>query len=61
MTYGVYQIAVEIDTSYKDETTGNTVYNNVELHTALVGLKNLVKDYYNQEIVPILFEYEFLK
>lgn len=61
VTYGVYQIAVEIDTSYKDETTGNTVYNNVELHTALVGLKNLVKDYYNQEIVPTLFEYEFLK
>ncbi len=61
ITYGVYQIAVEIDTSYKDEKTKKRVYNNVELHTALVGLKNLVKEYYNEEIVPTLFEYEFLK
>lgn len=61
LTYGVYQIYAEIDTSYTDETTGETVYNNVELHSALQGLKTLVKDYYNSEIVPVLFEYEFLK
>ena len=60
-TYGVYQIFAEIDTSYTDETTGKTVYNNVELHSALQGLKTLVKEYYNSEIVPVLFEYEFLK
>lgn len=60
-TYGVYQIFAEIDTSYKDDITGNTVYNNVEVHTALTGLKNLVKAYYNSEIVPMLFKYEFLK
>ncbi len=32
-----------------------------EVHTALQALKTLVKDYYNSEIVPTLFEYEFLK
>jgi hypothetical protein len=61
LTYGVYQIYAELDTSYTDETTGKTVYDNVELHTALTALKELVKAYYNTEIVPILFEYEFVK
>lgn len=61
LTYGVYQIQDELDTSKKDEVTGKTVYDNVELHTALTGLKALVKDYYNSEIVPTLFKYEFLK
>ena len=61
LTYGVYQIFAELDTSYTDETTGKTVYDNVELHTALNGLKELVKAYYNAEIVPTLFEYEFVK
>ena len=36
-------------------------YNNQEVHAALSALKRLVKDYYNAEIVPVLFEYEFLK
>lgn len=61
LTYGVYQIFAELDTSHVDEMTGNTIWDNVELHTALAGLKTLVKDYYNSEIVPVLFEYEFLK
>ncbi len=61
LTYGVYQIYAELDTSYTDEATGKTIYNNVELHTALAGLKTLVKEYYNAEIVPTLFAYEFLK
>ena len=61
LTYGVYQIFAELDTSHVDETTGNTIWDNVELHTALAGLKTLVKDYYNSEIVQVLFEYEFLK
>jgi len=60
-TYGVYQIYAELDTSYTDETTDKTVYDNVELHTALNGLKELIKTYYNAEIVPVLFNYEFLK
>lgn len=61
LTYGVYQIFAELDTSHVEETTGDTIWDNVELHTALAGLKTLVKDYYNSEIVPTLFEYEFLK
>lgn len=60
LTYGVYQIFAEIDTSYKDEE-GDTVWNNIEVHSALQTLKVLVRDYYNEEIVPMLFEYEFLK
>ncbi len=61
LTYGVYQIFAELDTFHVDETTGDTIWDNVELHTALAGLKSLVKDYYNSEIVPVLFEYEYLK
>lgn len=61
LTYGVYQIFAELDTSHDDETTGDKIWDNVELHSSLAGLKNLVKDYYNSEIVPILFEYEYLK
>ncbi len=60
LTYGVYQIFAEIDTSYKDEDD-NTVWNNVAVHTALSTLKTLIKEYYNKEIVPMLFKYEFLK
>lgn len=61
LTYGVYQIFAELDTSHKDEQTGETVWDNKELHTALAGLKTLVKEYYNTEIVPTLFKYEFIK
>jgi hypothetical protein len=61
LTYGVYQIYAELDTSLTDEVTGKTVYDNVELHTALNGLKELIKAYYNADIVPTLFEYEFVK
>lgn len=60
LTYGVYQIFADIDTSYKDEN-GKTVWNNIEVHSALQTLKTLAKDYYNSKIVPTLFEYEFLK
>ena len=61
LTYGVFQIFTELDTSHKDEVTGATIWDNVELHTALTSLKSLVRDYYNSEIVPVLFEYELLK
>lgn len=61
VTYGIYQISAELDTSGKDDRTGDTVWDNVELHTALTSLKTMVKEYYNSEIVPVLFEYEFLK
>lgn len=60
-TYGVYQISKELDTSKKDAITGETKWDYKELHSALLTLKQLVKNYYNTEIVPTLFEYEFLK
>ena len=61
LTYGIYQIHCELDTSHKDEVTGDTIWDNKELHTALIGLKGLVKEYYNTHIVPVLFEYAFIK
>lgn len=59
-TYGIYQIFDEIDLSFKDDKD-NTIYKNVEVHTDLQAMKTLCKEYYNNEIVPTLFEYEFLK
>jgi hypothetical protein len=61
LTYGVYQIFAELDTSHVDENTGNTVWDNIELHSAMATLKTILKAYYNTEIVPMLFKYEFLK
>ena len=61
LTYGVYQIFVELDTSHIDEETGERVWDNIELHTALKDLKELTKNYYNTEIVPVLVKYEFIK
>jgi maltose-binding protein MalE len=60
LIYGVYQIYAELDTSVTIGK-GKTVYDNIELHSALKLLKGLVGSYYNEEIVPVLFEYEFLK
>ena len=61
LTYGVHQIAKELDTSIKNTLTQKIEYDYVELHSALTALKTLVKKYYNDQIVPILFKYEFLK
>lgn len=61
LTYGIYQISDDLDTSQKDVVTGETHWDYKELHSALQTLKQLVKKYYNTEIVPTLFEYEFLK
>ena len=61
LTYGLYQISVELDTFVKDEETGANIYDYPELHGNIRTLKELVKKYYNKEIVPTLFEYEFLK
>lgn len=60
LTYGVYQIIDELNTSYKDEKN-KTVYDYPELNGHLNTLKQLVKQYYLDEIVPFLFEYQFLK
>ena len=60
LTYSVYQIIDELNTSKKDEND-KTVYDYPELNGHLNTLKTMVKEYYNSEIVPFLFEYEFLK
>ena len=61
LTYGVYQIHAELDTFREDDVSGERIYDFPELHSALTGLKTSVKEYYLAEIVPPLFEYEFLK
>lgn len=63
LTYGVYQITEELNT-YKVIEEGKKkvrVYDYPDLNGNLTTLKALIKEYYLTEIVPILFEYEFLK
>lgn len=60
LTYSVYQIIDELNTSEKDEND-KIIYHYPELNGHLNTLKTLVKEYYNSEIVPFLFKYEFLK
>ncbi len=61
LTYGVYQIADELNTYDTDPITKTRNYHCLELQSYLSSLKPKVRDYYNSEIVPVLFEYEFLK
>ncbi len=61
LTYGIYQIKVELNTSYKSATTGKTVYDYPALNGHINTLHERVKSYYLNEIVPVLFKYEFLK
>ena len=61
LTYGIHQISTTLDTFRKDEISGKTIWDYKELHTALQSMRTLVKKYYNSEIVPVLFKYEFLK
>ncbi len=61
LTYGIYQIFAELNTFTKDETTGVNIPDYPELNGHLKSLKQKVKEYYNLEIVPTLFKYEFLK
>ncbi len=60
LTYGVYQIAHDLNTKEKDEK-GKIVYHYPELNGQLKRLKTMVSEYYNTELVSTLFEYEFLK
>lgn len=61
LTYGLYQIKKELNTMYKDPKTGKNVPDYPEMNGNIKSLAALVKEYYNKEIVPTLFEYEFLK
>ncbi len=59
--YGLYQIKTELNTFHTDEDTGDNVPDYPELNGNIETLASLVKEYYIHEIVPTLFEYEFLK
>lgn len=59
--YGLYQIKTELNTEHIDPDTGDSVPDYPKLNGNIETLAEHVKDYYNKEIVPTLFEYEFLK
>lgn len=59
-TYGLYQIKVELNTTHKDEE-GNTIFDYPILNGHIKSLAKKVGTYYNEKIVPTLFDYEFLK
>ena len=61
LTYGIYQIYAELNTFTHDDETGENKPDYPELNGCLKLLKQKIKEYYNSEIVPTLFKYEFLK
>lgn len=61
LTYGLYQIKVELNTTHKNEKTNEIIYDYPNLNGNIRTLAELVKNYYNKEIIPILFKYQFLK
>ena len=63
LTYGVYQITKELNTSHK-EGSGNsekTVYDYPNLNSYLVSLRDNLKAYYKSHITDKMFKYELLK
>ena len=58
--YGLYQIIKELNTSEKDEQ-GKTHYHYPELNGHIESLKSRLKEYYANNILKKLFEYELLK
>ena len=61
LTYGVYQIIDELNTYKVNDNDKKRIYDYPILNGYIDTLKQLVKEYYLKEIVPFLFEYEFLK
>ena len=61
ITYGLYQIKQELNTSCIDEQTGDKIYQYPSLNGNIQTLASMVKKYYLKEIVPVLFKYKFLK
>ena len=59
--YGLYQIKTELNTFHTDPDTGENIPDYPELNGNVETLASRIKDYYLKEIVPTLFEYEFLK
>jgi len=63
LTYGVYQITKELNTSYKEGSGRNkrTVYDYPVLNGYLVALRDKLKAYYKSHITDLMFKYELLK
>ena len=63
LTYGLYQINEELNTYHIviDGKKNKRVYDYPELNGNISTMKSLVRDYYKDEIVSTLFDYEFLK
>lgn len=58
--YGTYQIIVELNVFEKNEF-GEKIYKYVELNSSISNLKEKIKKYYEDQILPKLFKYELLK
>lgn len=60
-TYGIFQIIEELNTKEKGSNSQGVVYDYPQLQGELKTLKKMLRQYYLEEIVPFLFEYQFLK
>ena len=63
LTYGVYQISKELNTSHEEGsgTSKKTVYDYPNLNSYLVSLRDNLKAYYKSHITDKMFKYELLK
>lgn len=63
LTYGVYQISRELNTSHKEGTgtSERIVYDYPELNSYLTSLRDNLKLYYKSHITAKMFKYELLK
>lgn len=63
LTYGIYQISRELNTSHKEGTgtSERIVYDYPELNSYLTSLRDNLKLYYKSHITAKMFKYELLK
>ena len=61
LTYGVYQITKELNTSHKSPDGKTTIYDYPNLNGYLTSLRDTLKAYYKSHITEKMFEYELLK
>ena len=63
LTYGVYQITKQLNTSHEEGTgtSKKTVYDYPNLKGYLVALRDSLKAYYKSHITDKMFKYELLK
>lgn len=61
LTYGVYQITKELNTSHKSQDGKMTIYDYPNLNGYLTSLRDTLKAYYKSHITEKMFKYELLK